>query len=247
MVLSVAIIAAALSAGGLRRRDVVICLAGIVASLGGVLMCASRSAAVLASIPVLALLYEKRRTATAYVVTGVVVTLLAFIVVSEPRLQRFTTLNDSEFVSQRVTGTMKLSIAELISQYPFGNGLGAGGTSLPYFLANRVSNLVLVENEYARIALEEGILGLMIWISFLVWLFVVPGTERFAILGTHPVFWTCLASFLTGIIGSGLLTAIPGTPLLFLMMGWLVPRPRPRSIVSTTSNVVLRPRLKRAG
>ena len=47
--------------------------------------------------------------------------------------------------------------------------LGGGGTSIPYFLQDRVKDPVGMENEYGRILLETGIPGLMIWLIFIFW------------------------------------------------------------------------------
>ena len=55
--------------------------------------------------------------------------------------------------------------------YPLGNGLGGGGTSVPYFLQDRIRNVVVMENEYARILLELGIPGLCMWGVFIGWIF----------------------------------------------------------------------------
>ena len=50
-----------------------------------------------------------------------------------------------------------------------GNGLGGGGTSMPYFLESQVRHPVQIENEYGRIMLEEGLPGLALWLGLILW------------------------------------------------------------------------------
>lgn len=148
---------------------------------------------------------------------------VAYVISGEERLQRFLTLRDSSYVTERIAGSVNLGIAEVALQYPLGNGLGGGGTSIPYFLQDRVRNVVAIENEYARILLEQGIPGLLIWLGFLVWAFTRstnrPGQPWFL---SRRLVWTwCLGAFATGVLGTGLLTSIPATALLLLMLGWI--------------------------
>lgn len=149
--------------------------------------------------------------------------LVAYVVSGEERMQRFLTLRDPEFVSERIAGSVNLGFLSIATQYPLGNGLGGGGTSIPYFLQDRVRNVVAVENEYGRILLEQGIPGLLIWLLFLAWVFTrqtnIPGQPWFM---ARRLSWVwCLSSFATGMLGTGMLTAIPGTALLLLSIGWI--------------------------
>jgi hypothetical protein len=100
-----------------------------------------------------------------------VVIVVAYAVSGQERLQRFTTLQDSDLVADRVAGSVNLGFLDLAARYPLGNGLGGGGTSIPYFLQSRIRNSVYMENEYARIALEQGVPGVLAWVLFLFWLF----------------------------------------------------------------------------
>src|SRR5262249_61572070 len=139
------------------------------------------------------------------------------------RLQRFTTL-DSSVVMTRVGWSVNSSFLDALMNYPMGNGLGGGGTSIPYFLQERLHNPVLIENEYGRILLEQGVLGLIIWVAFIVWLLVAawPGRVRKQYLG-RLLLWCAVAfSFIGAPLGTGLLTAIPMTSILMLACGWLV-------------------------
>lgn len=153
----------------------------------------------------------------------VVATVVAFIVSGEERLQRFVTLRDSSYVTERIGGSVNLGIVDVALEYPLGNGLGGGGTSIPYFLQDRVRNVVSIENEYARILLEQGIPGLLVWMIFLAWVFTRP-TNRHGepwFLARRLGWVWCAGSFATGLIGTGLLTSIPATALLLLTLGWI--------------------------
>lgn len=146
---------------------------------------------------------------------------IAYAVSGEERLQRFMTLSESEIVGERISGSVNLSFFELISQYPLGNGLGGGGTSIPYFLQGRVRNVVIMENDYARLALEQGIPGLLLWIAFLLWLFTRwPPADPAWRLPRRLMRVCAAASFATGLIGIGVLTAIPSTAILLMTAGW---------------------------
>ena len=151
-----------------------------------------------------------------------VVLVVAWLVSGQERLQRFTTLQDPDLVAERITGSVNLSFFDLATRYPLGNGLGGGGTSIPYFLQDRVRNSVFMENEYARIALEQGIPGVLAWTLFLFWLLTrSPPADPSWSLARRLMRVAGAASFATGLLGTGLLTAIPGTAVLLLTMGWV--------------------------
>jgi hypothetical protein len=85
-----------------------------------------------------------------------------------------------------------------------------------------------MENEYARILAEQGILGLMLWLGFLSWFFY-RGLLAFRagpFATTRRLNWCLIAiGFGTAWIGTGLLTSIPGTALFLLGAGWVVMPP----------------------
>lgn len=151
-----------------------------------------------------------------------VMVIVGWLVSGQERLQRFTTLQDPDLIAERIAGSVNLSFFELASRYPLGNGLGGGGTSIPYFLQDRVRNSVLMENEYARITLEQGIPGVLIWTLFLFWLLSRnPPADPSWQLARRLVRIAGAASFASGLLGTGLLTAIPSTAVLLLTMGWV--------------------------
>jgi hypothetical protein len=169
----------------------------------------------------------------------VVVVAVGYLVSGHERMQRFETLQDKEMVVSRIEGSVNASFWDALTQYPMGNGLGGGGTSIPYFLYDRLRAPLIIESEYARIQLEMGVFGLVLWICFFVWIFTRPKPH---ISDTWYVGrrlgWTACALFCAmGMIGTGLLTGIPCSALLLLMLGWVaVPRPNSQRRL-TSSNV----------
>jgi len=102
-----------------------------------------------------------------------------------------------------------------------GNGVGAGGTSIPFFLQHLLDANLKLENEYARILLEQGLPGLVFFVAFLAWVFtrrILPGDpDRFSktqlkLLG--------FVTFSTAFIGLGLMSSVPGTAMTLISMGF---------------------------
>jgi len=155
--------------------------------------------------------------------------LVGYVVAGNARLQRFTTLTDTEFVSTRVAGSVNEGVFDLIGEYPLGNGLAGGGTSVPYFLRQGLAEPIGMENEYARIALEQGIPGIMLWLMFITWVVTRrPWRVRDEWRTARIAAWTAVVvSFGTGAIGTGLLTSIPQTVILMLLTGWVTTTARP--------------------
>jgi hypothetical protein len=151
---------------------------------------------------------------------------VAWIVSSEERLQRFMTLQDTDYIAARISISVNKGFIDRAVEFPLGNGLGGGGTSLPYFLQGRVKNLVVMENEYGRIMLEQGVPGLCLWLAFVLWAFTrkrVTASDSWS-LGRRLAWFACLSYFITGLIGIGLLTSIPQTCLILLFTGWIAVR-----------------------
>ena len=121
---------------------------------------------------------------------------VGYWVYRHPRLQRFTNLNEN-YVEERIHRSVNENFLNALWDYPLGNGLGGGGTSIPYFLRDRLKNPVAIENEYGRILLEIGIPGLCIWVAFLI--AAIGGAES-GRTGPWAVGWrlarvTCALSF----------------------------------------------------
>jgi hypothetical protein len=151
---------------------------------------------------------------------------LSWVISMEARLfQRFLALNVDTMV-ERFSWGVNESLLELLFRYPLGNGLGGGGTSVPYFLQHLIRNPIGIENQYGMILLEQGIPGLLIWLAFIVWVLTRQTTPRRDpwYLGRR-LAWYCLAAyFAQGLIGVGLLTSIPFTALFLVTVGWIVVR-----------------------
>jgi len=112
-------------------------------------------------------------------------------------------------------------------EYPMGNGLGGGGTSIPYFLASQVNRPVEVESEYGRILLEQGIIGLLLWIAFIVWFVFnrVSFVKDDWLTGRRMAWYLCLLIFLIGAIGIGTLSSVPNSFIFLVFLGWTSVRP----------------------
>jgi hypothetical protein len=223
------------------RRSRMLVLLGIAAAMIGVLMSATRQNFILGSVIVLASLVTRRAKASHLAVFALLITGVGWVAMTNVRFQRFKTLSDTEGVTERIAGSVNRGFWEILLEYPMGNGLGGGGTSIPYFLQGEVKNPIGMENEYARILCEQGVVGLMLWIGFAFW-FISRAPVAFAKSswsGARRIVW-CLAAFslATAWIGTGLLTAIPQTMMLLLSMGWVA---TPQREIAGSSVRPLRP------
>ena len=201
-------------------------LTGIIVSLLGVLMAASRLHFVTAAIIVTVAVFSTKARFSHLLGWILILGGIGWLVSGEQRLQRFTELRNAEMVSERIVGSVNMGFFELATTYPFGNGLGGGGTSIPYFLRDRIEKPVGMENEYARIMLEQGVLGLILWVGFIVWVLTRAGPARSDswFVGRRLAWTTCASYFAIGLIGTGLLTSIPQVCLLLLNVGWIAAR-----------------------
>jgi hypothetical protein len=195
--------------------------AGVAAAILGVFFTATRVGFVLLLVLVIVTTFSVQWRAGVWVGWVVILASVGYVVSKEERLQRFLTLKDTDAVLSRIEGSVNVGFLDLLVKYPLGNGLGAGGTSIPYFLRHLITDPVGMENEYSRILLEQGLPGLILWVSFVVWLM-----QRPALSPAHPfhlgwrLMWYCtIGSFILSVLGTGLMTAIPQTCLLFLMIG----------------------------
>lgn len=222
----------------LHRTLAVIAVPG---TLIGILMSSTRLNFVLGSAMVLAVVFTTPMKAKYKVLFVLILAGVSVGAVSNVRFQRFKSLGDTDAVSERIAGSVNRTFWEILAEYPMGNGLGGGGTSIPYFLAGEVRNPIGMENEYARILCEEGVIGLLLWLSFIA-CFLMRGRSVFAKgpwSTSRRLVW-CLAAIDVGTawIGIGMLTAIPGTVLLLLGMGWVLAAPQPEAPVRKRQSVV---------
>jgi hypothetical protein len=170
-----------------------------------------------------------RREPRTLLLVAALVPLVVFVVGTSERFRRFETLGDTEFVEQRFHQSVNLSLLDTALEYPFGRGLGSAvGTSIPYFVDDEARLQMGLENEYARLALELGVPGLVLWIAFLLRTLAIDPL-RCQRLGGLPdcLMWGfgVLSWFAAG-TGLGLLASVPSTLLLFLQMGALAAQQR---------------------
>lgn len=208
-------------------------LAGLMASVVGTFLAAARVHTVvlflLLAVTTISITFSRQLKLVSGIGWLLMLLGIGWLVSGQERLQRFMTLQDTDMISSRISISVNKGFFDRAVEYPLGNGLGGGGTSLPYFLQERVKNLVVLENEYARIMLEQGLPGLCLWIAFIVWAFTRRTFQKDDpwYLGRRLAWFACAAYFVTGVLGTGLLTSIPQTCFMLLSIGWIaVDRPK---------------------
>lgn len=246
MVMTIPLLAGAWVQKHAKRWHGKLLLVALLASILGVFMAASRINIVVLLLMLAVLPFAPRVKAVAKIAWVFAAIGLGVYIANEPRLQRVLTLQNTELVAERIEMGVNEDFIDLAMKFPFGNGLGGGGTSMPYFLEQRVRNKNMMENEYAHIMLEQGVLGLAIWVTFLVWTFTRRAVHRrdqwFV---ARRLGWLAAAAYMIiSFIGTGAFYAIPQSALLLMMMGWFtVPQPRPRRVTYGTLRQVEPPSL----
>ena len=198
-------------------------LGGVLSAMLGVFMSAVRTHFVLLLILITVFTFSTRLRPVYRVGWIVILILVSYVVSTHERMQRFTTLSNANTVTDRIQASVNVSLIEAVQQFPFGNGLGGGGTSMPYFLLDRVNQPISVESEIGRIQLETGLIGLAAWVCFVLWIFTRPGARHGDpwFLAFRLAWFACIAFFIVGFIGIGLFTSIPGTASFLMLLGWL--------------------------
>lgn len=218
MTSSLAILIAALFRADTGRRWLL--AAGMLAAGTGILLCAARSPVVFAGgLLLLAMWLVPPGRSSLRVALPLLVLATVVLALQSDRLQRAATLENRGFVEQRVSWSVNAGFWRILDDYPLGYGLGSGGTSIPAFLDQTVHRPpVVAENEYARVVIEQGWPGFSLLLGFLGWCLL----EAWA--GSRPpaqrlLRYYALASFAGAVTGVGLLLAVPGSPLLLLLLG----------------------------
>jgi hypothetical protein len=212
----------------------VVLTAGLVAAALGTFLSGARTPVVLLVVLAGFIAYFFR-IRLRYLIPAIIMTcVVGYFVAGNERLQRVATLAaDPEDVLDRVGGSVNVGVLDLFLDYPMGAGLGSAfGTSIPSFLADVAPTPIGAENEYARIGVEQGVCGLILWLLFLGWFVTrrrVPVSPEWT-LGCKLMFAYVVLVWATSCIGTGLLTAIPMTTLLLFQMGTLA-RDRPSGVV----------------
>ena len=206
------------------KRFKTLALGGIAAALLGILMSATRQNFILGAVMVLVTIWTRKGKSFKNVLVMIALLgVIGYAAATNARFQRFKSLSDTEGVTDRIAGSVNRSFLEILTEYPMGNGLGGGGTSIPYFLQGSVRNPIGMENEYARILGEQGVIGLLIWIGFICYFFSrgPRALAKGSWATSRRMVWSLAAfSLATAWIGTGLLTSIPQTAIAMLGIGW---------------------------
>lgn len=206
-----------------RPEHQVLLLAAIAASVLGVFFSATRVNLLMLGMLVLASLASGRMGVAGRVGWVAMLAGMGWVVSTNERLfLRLMSLNVDTIV-ERISWSVNVGVFQLLGKYPMGNGLGGGGSSMPHFLQHLIRTPLHVENQYATIMLEQGLPGLLFWFGFIAWVLTRKGAgaDDPWFLGRRLSRIVCAAFLVTGFIGVGLFTSVPGTPLLLLWMAWI--------------------------
>lgn len=200
-----------------------ILLGGLFSALLGIFIAGPRQPVVVLGLMLVLLVLTGRVNITLIILSGILGLIVAYFVAQEERMQRFTELQDIEAVQDRIMSSVHMGFFEILLDYPMGNGMGAGGTSLPSFAQALVNRNVGMENEYSRILLEQGLPGLILFLAFVLWLlFRKMAKDDFDIQTKQYLKIYSLVSFATSVIGLGLMVSVPSTCVLLLGVGFCV-------------------------
>lgn len=197
--------------------------AALGASLLGIFMAGARTPMIALGLLIVLVTLSGRLRGYTWVSWLAVMAVVGYVVSTDGRLQRFVTLQDTAFLTQRWSSSVNSEFFDLMGEFPFGRGLAGGGTSIPYFLQDRSTAYFVMENEYARIVLEQGIVGLFLWVLFFGWVVTRGrGSSRDPWqLTRHLVLAVTVAYFVFALTGIGLLTSIPQSMVLLIGIGWM--------------------------
>ena len=189
----------------------------------GIFACGARSPVVIFAFVMAAMLLRLRKKPIALVLVTAVMGAVGYAVSQSERLERFETLVDMEMVGARVAGSVNMSFWQILADYPMGKGLGSAfGTSVPFFLAEYAKPPIGIESEFGRILLEEGLLGLMLWMGFVISVLVRSASKVLSGTAEGVGMWVvCATCWASGLIGAGFLSSIPETLLFMMYLGML--------------------------
>lgn len=194
---------------------------GVGASLGGVLMCAARMPVAVAALTLFSAWILSGFSLRLGIILGALAIVGVYVSMSDERLQRFESLDDADAVENRLRGSANDEFLKLLISYPLGAGIGSAvGTNIPFFLSDRAPEPIGLENEYSRITVDQGWLGLILWLAFLRWMIlrkpIVLGPWR---LGTLIMLSCTGITWATAFLGTGTLSSIPGSMIVILQIG----------------------------
>ena len=206
-----------------RASGTLILVPGLLAALLGIFIAGPRSPVVVLGLLILLTVFSGRVNLGFVALTVLVGTIVAYFVSQDERMQRFTELQDIDMVTERMSMSMNMGFFEVLLDYPMGNGMGAGGTSLPYFIQQLLTSSVMMENEYARILLEQGLPGLLFFLAFVAWFATRPIQRDDPARMSKTLLWFITAiTFSTAFIGIGMMSSIPCTAMMLVGLGYCV-------------------------
>jgi len=220
--------------GGLlyRKRHIferALFVAGLVGAVAGILFCAARQPLWMLGLILIATWIQTGMSPKVGIVLGIFAACGLYAISGNERFQRGIDIakgaGDSSFTARRIYGSVNEELFETFFAYPMGAGMGSSvGTSIPYFLSDFQPKAIGAENEYSRIAVDQGWIGLGCWIFFLVWTHVPRPNSREPSLSflLRMMHSTTAMMWLTAFIGTGTLSSVPSSTIALTMMGILV-------------------------
>jgi hypothetical protein len=206
-----------------RATGTLILVPGLLAALLGIFIAGPRSPVAVLGLLIFLTVFSGRVNLGFMALTVLVGTIVAYFVSQDERMQRFTELQDIDLVTERINMSMNMGFFEVLLDYPMGNGMGSGGTSLPYFIQQLLISSVMMENEYARILLEQGLPGLLFFLAFVAWFATRPIQRDDPARMSKTLIWFITAiTFSTAFIGIGMMSSIPGTAMMLVGLGYCV-------------------------
>jgi hypothetical protein len=204
-----------------QRRFKLATQLGLVSAASGAFLCSARIPVLvlMALVGVWTLVGRQKRNLLVFLVLGSLAVL--YVVRSGDRFRRVETLRDPDTVETRIASSVNRGLVDVVLENPLGRGLASAiGTSIPYFLADDARPQEGLESEYSRLALELGVAGLLAWVLFLVFCLALDFRHLSRFGGTtDALMWTiCVSTWVSGAVGAGVLTAVPGTFLLVIQM-----------------------------
>lgn len=199
---------------------------GLAASILGVFLAASRTHILILLVLLGLSVLSGRMGAMGRAAWMVMLAGMGWLVASNERLFLRLLALGPEAIFGRIYVSVNHTFVDAALRYPMGNGLGGGGTSMPYFLQHLIRDPIVIENHYATFLLELGLPGLLLWVGFIVWVLTRRATassDRWH-FGRRLAWWTCVAYYANGLIGIGFLTSVPFSVLLLLTTGWIAVR-----------------------
>lgn len=202
-------------------------ITGLVFALFGVFIAGPRLPVATLAILILVRIFTSRLNFGFLILTFIVGAGVMYFVLQNERMQRFLELQDVEMVGGRISSSVNIKFIDVVTDYPMGRGMGAGGTSIPYFLQHYLPDGLgmTLENEYGRIVLEQGLPGMAFFVSFLIYWMLKPLNKKDQFYDSKVLLWALILVWSgTMLIGCGAFATIPGAALMLLTVGFVFGR-----------------------